>query len=206
MKKQKGQRGLTGSGDNSGTLFDMEEPAPEIDIRFDRRLAVFGSQYGASIEAIAEPAITRRLKIRPFSQRHLVGVVGEDQDGNEILFLPRKTTSSVPFDKVYACPSAVDVEAFVNRASDAPLTLLAPLPLNPKKDAEGQSRSFAMRSAPAGVMASLSQRSKRTAIRSSNQVSARLKLALYTLCKPIGPCPRKSPRSLCRQEPVRRRR
>ena len=53
MKKQKGQRGLTGSGDNSGTLFDMEEPAPEIDIRFDRRLAVFGSQYGASIEAIA---------------------------------------------------------------------------------------------------------------------------------------------------------
>ncbi|MAK61010.1 MAG: helicase [Ponticaulis sp.] len=136
MKKQKGQRGLTGSGDNSGTLFDMEEPAPEIDIRFDRRLAVFGSQYGASIEAIAEPAITRRLKIRPFSQRHLVGVVGEDQDGNEILFLPRKTTSSVPFDKVYVCPSAVDVEAFVNRASDAPLTLLAPLPLNPKKDAD----------------------------------------------------------------------
>ena len=114
----------------------MEEPAPEIDVKFDRRLAVFGSQYGASIEAISEPAIARRLRLRPFSQRHLAGVVGADQDGHEVLFLPRKTTSSVPFDKVYMCPSAVDVETFAKRASDAPLTLLEPLPLNPKKDAD----------------------------------------------------------------------
>jgi len=62
--------------------------------------------------------------------------VGIDQDGQEILFLPRKTTSSVPFEKVYVCPAAVDVQAFAARDSGAQLTLLAPLPLNPKKDAD----------------------------------------------------------------------
>ena len=114
---------------------DFGEEAPEIDVKFSERLAVFGSAMGANLFAIAEPATSRRLKLRPFSQRHLVGVIGEDEHGNEFLFLPRKTSSSVPFDKVYLCPKSVSVRIFAQRDQDTTPVLLSQQPLNPKSDA-----------------------------------------------------------------------
>lgn len=115
---------------------DFGEEIPELDVKFEERKAVFGTAHGASLHAIAEPANTRRLKLQPFKQRHLAGVVGEDDEGNQHLFLPRKTTSSVPYDSVYVCSSATNVETFLRRDNDKAPALLAPLPLNPKKNAD----------------------------------------------------------------------
>lgn len=118
---------------DEGTLLDFGEELPEVEVQFGERLAVFGSDYGASVQAIAEPATTRRLILRPFRQRQLSGVVGEDELGEKFLILPQKTTSSVPYERVYVCPAAIDVETFARRHPGTAPELLAPLPLNPKK-------------------------------------------------------------------------
>ncbi len=114
-------------------MLDFRETSPEIDVNIGPRFAVFGTIHGASIQAIAEPKATRRLKLRPFKQRRLYGVVGEDCAGNEFLFLPRKTVSAVPYEKVYLCPAATDVESFSQRDQTSVPELLSPRPLDPKK-------------------------------------------------------------------------
>ena len=117
-------------------LLDFGEDIPELDVSFSERMAVFGTGFGASMQAIAEPANSRLLKLRPFKQRQLVGVVGEDDQGQEFLFLPRKTAAPVPYKNVYLCPYAVDVEAFGKRDDKVAPELLLPLPLNPKSDSD----------------------------------------------------------------------
>ena len=117
-------------------LLDFGETIPEIDVDFGARLAVFGSIHGASIRAIAESKKTRRLKLTRFKQRQLYGVVGEDNEGQEFLFLPRKTTANVPCENVYLCPTATDVESFSQRDKSKVPELLTPLPLDPKKTPE----------------------------------------------------------------------
>lgn len=115
---------------------DFGETVPEIDVDFGVRLAVSGTIYGASIRAIAEPKTTLRLKLRPFQQRRLNGVVGKDEEGREILFLPKKTTSSIPYRNVYLCPNATSVENFLLRSKNNIPEILAPLPQDPKKASE----------------------------------------------------------------------
>lgn len=115
---------------------EFEETYPEIDVDFGVRFAVSGTIYGASIRTIAEPKATRRLKLRHFRQHQLNGVVGKDSDGREILFLPRKTKLSVPYENVYLCPTATNVKNFLLRNKSNVPELLAPLPLDPKKAPE----------------------------------------------------------------------
>lgn len=117
-------------------LLDFGETIPETDVGFGTRFAVSGSIHGASIQAIAEFKKTRRLKLRPFKQRQVYGVVGEDIEGQEFLFLPRKTTAIIPYKNVYLCPTATDVERFSQRDKSKVPERLTPLPLDPKKTPE----------------------------------------------------------------------
>ena len=107
-----------------------------LDVSFNDRMMVSGTGFGASFYAIAEPANSMRLKLRPFKQRRLVGVVGEDDQGQEFLFLPRKTVATVPYKNVFLCPYAIDVETFCKRDDNISPEILLPIPLNPKSDSD----------------------------------------------------------------------
>ena len=50
-------------------MLDFGENIPELDVSFSERMAVFGTGFGASMQAIAEPANSRLLKLQPFKQR-----------------------------------------------------------------------------------------------------------------------------------------
>lgn len=113
---------------------DLSETLPEIDVDFGILPAASGRLHGATIHAIATPATTRRLRIKPFQQRQVRGVVGEADSGETFLFLPKKTTAQVPFENVYLCPAATDVASFLLRDRTSKPELLAPLPVDPKKN------------------------------------------------------------------------
>lgn len=76
----------------------------------------------------------QRLKTRAFKQRTLRGVVGTNEKGLNFLFLPRKTTANVPFENVFLCPTATDVESFSRRDICSEPQKLFPKPLDPKTD------------------------------------------------------------------------
>ncbi|MEP4039262.1 DEAD/DEAH box helicase family protein [Pseudophaeobacter sp.] len=115
-------------------MSDLFEDVREVDIKFEESQRVFGSIHGASMVAHGTGSEVQRLKIRAFKQRMLLGVVGTNKDGVDFLFLPRKTTAKVPFDNVFLCPTATDVESFSKRDICSEPKKLSPKPLDPKTD------------------------------------------------------------------------
>ena len=113
-------------------MSDLFEDVRELDVKFEASPRVFGSLHGASVVARGTGSEVQRLKISAFKQRTLLGVVGTSEDGTDFLFLPRKTTASVPFENVFLCPTATDVETFSKRDISSEPLKLSPKPLNPK--------------------------------------------------------------------------
>ncbi|ARU03198.1 DEAD/DEAH box helicase [Yoonia vestfoldensis] len=115
-------------------MSDLFDDVRELDVKFAASPRVLGSIHGASVVARGTASEVQRLKIRAFKQRSLLGVLGTSEDGADFLFLPRKTTASLPSDNVFLCPTATDVDTFSKRDIFSEPRMLSPKPLDPKTD------------------------------------------------------------------------
>lgn len=111
---------------------ELFEDVREVNIKLEPLQRVFGSIHGASMVAHGTGSEVQNLKIRAFKQRALRGVIGTNVEGVDFLFLPRKTTAKVPFDNVFLCPTATDVESFSRREICYKPQRISPKPLDPK--------------------------------------------------------------------------
>lgn len=115
-------------------MSDLFENVREINIKLGASQRVFGSIHGASMVAHEVDSEVQSLKIRGFKQRTLLGVLGTNEEGKDFLFLPRKTSANLPFENVFLCPTATDVESFAKRDIRNIPQMLSNAPLDPKID------------------------------------------------------------------------